>query len=267
MTDRTFVRREPPPFRLIAVRRIEPLSPRLVGVTLAGPGLEGFALTLPAASVRMLLPSPGSSELVVPTWNGNEFLLPDGSRPTIRTLTPRRVDAHALELDVEIVVHGNGAACEWATAAAPGAPVAVSGPGRGYTIEPSAPGFVLAGDETAIPAISQLLEQLPREAPVEVHVEVSRPDARLALPRHPNVTVHWYDLAGGAPPGDTIVDAMRSATIDAGARVWAAGEAAAMQRIRRNLFAERGMARAQAVVRGYWKLGRGGGADAERGGP
>ncbi len=261
MTDRTFVRREPPRFRQIAVRRIEPVSARLLGVTLAGPELEGFAVDLPAASVRVLLPSPGSSELVVPTWNGNEFLLPDGSRPTIRTLTPRRVDAGALELDVEIVVHGNGAASEWVTAAGPGSPVAVSGPGRGYTIEASAPRFVLAGDETAIPAIGQLLEQLPQETPVDVHLEVSRPDARLALPEHPRATVSWYDLPAGAPPGDTIVDAMRNATIDADARVWAAGEAAAVQRIRRNLFAERGMARSQAVVRGYWKHGRGGDPD------
>jgi NADPH-dependent ferric siderophore reductase len=39
-------------------------------------------------------------------------------------------------------------------------------------------------------------------------------------------------------------------------RVWAAGEAAAVQRIRRYLFEERGMARAQTSVRGYWKHGR-----------
>jgi NADPH-dependent ferric siderophore reductase len=40
--------------------------------------------------------------------------------------------------------------------------------------------------------------------------------------------------------------------------VWVAGEAAAVQRIRRHLFAERGLTRAQAVVRGYWKQGRSG---------
>ena len=35
----------------------------------------------------------------MPAWNGNEFLLPDGRRPAIRTFTPRRVDPDALELD------------------------------------------------------------------------------------------------------------------------------------------------------------------------
>ncbi len=255
------VRREPPRFRQVSVRRIESVTPRLLRVTLTGPELDGFALELPAASVRLLLPSPGSSELVMPAWNGNEFLLPGGDRPTIRTLTPRRVDADELELDVEIVVHGNGVASRWAASAAPGARAAVSGPGRGYVIDRDAPQFVLAGDETAIPAMSQLLELLPAETPVDVHVEVARPDARLALPAHPRAKVTWHDLPPGAPPGDALVGVMRTAVIEPNARVWAAGEAAAVQRIRRNLFEDRGMTRTHAVVRGYWKHGRGGDAD------
>src|SRR5437762_14058928 len=109
----------------------------------------------------------------MPTWTGNEFLLPDGRRPTIRTFTPRRLDPQALELDLEIVVHGDGAASEWAATAAPGDPAAVSGPGRGYAFEPDAPAFLLAGDETAIPAISQLLEVLPADRPVPAHIEVA----------------------------------------------------------------------------------------------
>ena len=36
-----------------------------------------------------------------------------------------------------------------------------------------------------------------------------------------------------------------------------AGEAAAVQRIRHHLFDERGLSRSHAVVRGYWKHGRG----------
>ncbi|MBA2625189.1 MAG: siderophore-interacting protein, partial [Acidimicrobiia bacterium] len=164
------IRREPPRFRSATVRRVEQVSPRLVGVTLAGPDLEGFTLELPAASVRLLLPPSGTSDLVQPTWGGNEFLLPDGRRPTIRTLTPRRFDPARRELDVEVVRHDAGAACDWASAARPGDPVAISGPGRGYTVDPEAAGFVLAGDETAIPAISQLLEALPAGRPVLVHV-------------------------------------------------------------------------------------------------
>jgi len=233
----------------------------MVRVTFAGPELEGLTVEDPAASVRLLLPSPGAHELVVPSWNGNEFLLPDGRRPAIRTFTPRRLEPEALELDVEIVLHGDGVASRWAEAARPGDPAAVSGPGRGYAVDRDAPAFLLAGDETAIPAISQLLEALPASTPVQVHIEVAHPDARMALPRHPSATVEWYDLPSGAPVGDALVAAVRGADLAPATRVWVAGEAATMQRIRRDLFEHRGLSRAQATVRGYWKHGRAGGAD------
>jgi NADPH-dependent ferric siderophore reductase len=233
----------------------------MVGVTFAGPDLEGLAVEDPAASVRLLLPAPGAHELVVPGWNGNEFLLPGGRRPTIRTFTPRRVDLAALELDLEIVIHGTGVASEWAEAAEPGDPAAISGPGRGYTIDRDAAAFLLAGDETAIPAVSQLLEGLPTEQPVQVHLEVAQPDARRTLPDRPGATVGWYDLPPGSPPGDALVAAVRGTELRPGTRVWAAGEAAAMQRIRQHLFTDRALPRAQASVRGYWKHGRSGDAD------
>jgi len=254
-------RREPPPFRRVAVRRVEALSPRMVRVTLTGGDLRGLTIGDAAASVRLLLPSPGAPELVMPTWNGNEFLLPDGRRPTIRTFTPRRVDPEALELDVEIVTHGGGVASGWAGAAKPGDPAAVSGPGRGYTVDREAPAFLLAGDETAIPAISQLLEALPLDRPVQVRVEVARPDGRLELPDHPGATVEWSDLEPGASSGDALVAAVRAVELAPGTRVWVAGEAASVQRIRRHLFDERGLPRSQASVRGYWKHGRSGDAD------
>jgi NADPH-dependent ferric siderophore reductase len=212
--------------------------------------------------VRLLLPSPATDELVVPTWDGNEFLLPDGSRPAIRTVTPRRfverTGASPPTLDIELVVHGAGLASRWAEAAAAGAPAAISGPGRGYPIDAGAPAFLLAGDETAIPAISQLLEVLPPTAAVAVHVEVAAPDARLDLPAHAHGSVTWHDLPAGAAPGDALVDAVRAADIAPGTRIWVAGEAAAVQRVRRHLFDERAIPRTQTVVRGYWKHGRSG---------
>jgi NADPH-dependent ferric siderophore reductase len=255
------IRREPPRFRRVAVRRVNELTPRMLRVTFAGSELEGLTVDHPAASVRLLLPSPGTTELVMPTWNSNEFLLPDGQRPTIRTFTPFRLDPEAQELDLEVVVHGGGAASQWAAAAQPGDPAAISGPGRGYTIDPEAPAFLLAGDETAIPAINQLLDILPATKPVQVFVEVAAPEARLALPDHPGWAVEWFDLPPGAPSGDTLLTAVRDADLAPDTRVWAAGEAAAVQRIRRHLFEERGLPRSQATVRGYWKHGRAGGAD------
>src|SRR5581483_11986266 len=143
---------------------------------------------------------------------------------------------------------------------------ALSGPGRGYPIEADAPGFVLAGDESAIPALGQLLEALPEDKPVRVVVETADPEARLDLPGHPGATVEWCDLPPGAPPGEALVTAVTAATgadLPAGTRIWAAGEAAAVQRIRRHLFEERRIPRSQTWIRGYWKHGRAGGGDDE----
>ena len=41
--------------------RSEALSPRMVRITLAGGELEGLLVEQPAASVRLLLPSPGTA--------------------------------------------------------------------------------------------------------------------------------------------------------------------------------------------------------------
>jgi NADPH-dependent ferric siderophore reductase len=202
-------------------------------------------------------------ELVLPTWDRNVFLLPDGTRAPIRTMTPRRVDPAAGELDLEIVDHGSGPASTWAASATPDGRVAVSGPARGFPVPADATGFVVAGDESAIAAISLLLEALPADRPTAVHLEVADPQARVALPDHPCATVTWHDLPQGDPPGSTLVDAVRAAPIAGGDRVWAAGEAAAMQRIRRHLFDERGVARPRTWIRGYWKHGRTGDDDTE----
>jgi len=233
----------------------------MVRVTLGGPQLNGFVVGEPAASVRLLLPTPGSGDFVLPSWNGNEFLLPDGGRPVIRTFTPRRVDAATSEVDLDIVVHGAGVASGWAEAAGPGDQAAISGPGRGYTMDAEAAAFLLAGDETAIPAISQLLEAIPAGAVVAVHVEIAHPDARQPLPGHPRATVTWCDLPPGAPSGDALVAAVRGAELPAGVRVWAASEAAAAQRLRRHLSEDRGLPRTEVHVRGYWKSGRSGETD------
>ena len=242
----------------MTVRRKAWTSARLVRVTLAGPELEGFEVPDPAASVRLLLPSGGpGADLVLPAWNGNEFLLDGGRRPVIRTLTPLVAAGGAGdELDVEIVVHDGGAASTWAVAAEPGAPAALSGPGRGYTVDADAPAYLLAGDETALPAIGQVRAALPEGLPVQVHVEVAHEEAVQPLPG-----VTWHPLPPGAAPGDALVAAVVDASADLveGTRCWVAGEAAAVQRIRKHLFQDRGVPRAHTSIRGYWKHGRAGG--------
>ena len=166
MGTRELPGRRPPELRTVDVAGVEELSARMARLTVTGGELDGFEIVEPAASVRLLIPTTGTADLVMPEWNGNEFLLPNGERPILRTFTPRRFHPDRPALDIDIVLHADGATSRWVEEAQPGDPAAVAGPGRGYRIDRGAPGFFLAGDETAIPAIAQLLEQIPADIPV-----------------------------------------------------------------------------------------------------
>lgn len=255
MTERPPIRRAPPDFVVVEVVAVADRSPWMRSITLAGPGLRGFQLDGPAASLRLLLRR--DSQLELPSWTGNEFRFADGTRPPIRTVTPLRPDPERGSLDVEVVLHPDvaGPLSDWARAAEPGEQVAVSGPGRGYPIDPTDRRYLIVGDESALPAIGQLLEALPAEAELDVVVEVSHPDAVVELPDHPGAEIDWQVLPAGARPGDAMVAAVEQRSIDPSGRVWAAGEAAAVQRIRKHLEAA-GVSRPRTTVRGYWKLGR-----------
>lgn len=253
------IRREPPRFRSAHVVRTAPRSEHLVRVTLGGDDLAGLDAGLPGSSVRLLLPRDGERgpTLELPSWNGNEFLFADGTRPPIRTLTPLRVGDDPPELDVEVVLHGDAPLSRWAAAARPGDEVAVSGTGRGYEVDPDAGSFLVVGDESALPAISTLLPALPPQAEVQVVLGARGPGARVELPPHPRAELRWREPAGGTV-GDAMLDAVRGLDLPDDVRVWAAGEAAAVQALRKHLFDERGLPRSHCVVRGYWKQGRAG---------
>jgi NADPH-dependent ferric siderophore reductase len=224
----------------------------MMRLTLGGDELSGFAIADPAASVRLLLPVGG--ELVMPTWERNVFLLPDGGRAPIRTFTPRRFDTMTNEVTLDVVIHEAGAASDWVQRAGPGDPAALSGPGRGYTVDPAHSAHVLAGDETAIPAIGQLLEALPYDQPIHAVIEIRNREARLPMPHHPLARVDWLERDDSDDPGDVLMGAITGLAIEPGTAVWAAGEAASMYLIRQHLFDEREVPGSAATVRGYWKL-------------
>ena len=257
-TEQLRTRREPPAFVRAGVVRTEPRTPYLVRVTLTGPGLGALRGDEPAASVRVLLPEPGADEVVLPTWNGNEFLAADGARPPLRTLTPLapRASDDAEELDVEVVLHDGGPLSAWARSAVPGTPCAVSGPGRGYEVDADATAFVVVGDESAAPAMGTLVPRLPRHARVGRVHEVRDPAAALDWPDHPGLEVRTVVQPSDGAPGDAALDAVRALDLPDGVRIWGAGEAAGVQRLRRHLFEERRVPRARTVVRGYWKVDR-----------
>ena len=249
------VRREPPRFRRVAVRSKQHLSERMLRVVLGGDELAGFGIESPASSVRLLLPRPGHDQIEMPTWTGNHFELATGDRAPIRTFTPRAFDAEQLELALDVVLHDCGAATDWARGAAIGDEVAISGPGRSETLDPTARSFLLAGDESAIPAISQLLESIGHDCTVAVHIEITHPRARFDLPEHPSATITWHAATRGTAPGDAFATAVERLD-ELPDAIWVAGEAATVQRLRTHLFDERGRTRKSITARGYWKLGR-----------
>lgn len=249
-------RRAPDAFRHVAVTRVVACSPFLVRVTLHGAELDGLDAPEPASSVRLLLADRAGGDVTMPEWRGNEFLLPDGGRPVIRTLTPVRFDPVALELDVEVVLHGGGPLSEWASSARIGGRAAVSGFGRGYVVGAGAASLLVAGDESALPAIATVLTSVAPDVVVRVLVEVRDARARIELTGHAHADVTWILASPGSAPGDALVEAVAAESVTAGSRVWAAGEAAAVQRIRRHLFDERMLDRSAVVARGYWKHGR-----------
>ena len=249
------IRREPPRFRRVSVRSKHLLSERMMRVVLGGDELAGFAIESAASSVRLLLPPPGEDHIEMPRWTGNQFELANGDRAPIRTFTPRHFDAERLELTLDVVLHDHGAATDWARRTDVGDEVAISGPGRSETLDPSAQSFLLAGDESAIPAIAQLLETIGRDRSIAVHIEISDPAARVELPDHPNATITWHDAVAGAAPGDSFATAIEETSVLPDS-IWVAGEAATVQRLRTHLFDERGRTRRNVTARGYWKFGR-----------
>ncbi len=243
----TRVRREPPPLRPVTVAARVELSPRMLRLTLEGEGLRQLVVEQPAASVRLLVPTPGTDDLVMPEWNGNEFLLPDGSRPALRTFTPLRVDNETGRLDVEIVRHPGGAVSGWAETATPGTPAAISGPGTGYDFPAGAEQLIVLADETALPAALQVAETAPDGLVVHVHIEALHAEALRETDLPDRQTVEWHVTEPGATPGGRLVDVVRSLdSMPDVTYVWAAGEASAMQAIRGHLFDTLGLPRRRA---------------------
>jgi NADPH-dependent ferric siderophore reductase len=81
---------------------------------------------------------------------------------------------------VDIVLHGAGVAADWARAAAAGDVMHVTGP-KDSRAWPAADCHILAGDETALPAIARRLEERDPQVRSPVIVEVADRDEEQPL--------------------------------------------------------------------------------------
>lgn len=237
-------------------------------VTLGGTGLAGFVNGGLDQRIKLLLPLPGQTEPLVPdgeedfTWYQNWRAMDPAVRPVLRTYTVRAQRRDPDELDIDIAVHGDhGPGSRWAMTAAPGDRVTVCGPAieeaGGVEFHPPAGAdwVLLAGDESALPAIAAILDELPAGLPVRVFAEVDGPGEHGYLPAdRPATTISW--LHRGDPRALALPEAVRAAVLPSGTPyAWIAGESAAVRALRRHLVGERGFDRRAVCFMGYWRAG------------
>jgi NADPH-dependent ferric siderophore reductase len=242
----------------------------MVRLTLGGPGIAGFAPSPHADSYVKLVLLPGvgrsaSGADVLATWTTPEgqvdleaarAALPPEHQPRMRTYTVRAYDDMDLTLTVDVVVHGAaGVAGPWAAAAAPGDEIVVVGPGGGYTPDLTADHHLLAGDASALPAIAVSLERLGDAAAGVAVIEVADRSEEVALHVPDGIALRWVH-ADGAPPGARLVEAVRALPWpDGRVHAFVHGEAGSVRELRRYLRVERGMAKEDLSISGYWRLG------------
>ncbi len=237
------------------VLRTGRLTPHVVRVVLGGEGLADFEPEYTDSYVKLLFPPPGAPYAIPFDADDVRARLPREQWPVARTYTVRSWDAVAGELTIDFVVHGDkGVAGPWALAARPGDTLHVLGPGGAYRPAADAGWHLMAGDETALPAIAAALEALPTGARAEVFVEVAGPEEEQDLAVGPGVRVTWVHR--GAAPGTALVAAVLAADLpDGDVHVFVHGEAGAVRELRRFVRAGLGAPRERMSVSGYWRLG------------
>jgi NADPH-dependent ferric siderophore reductase len=288
----------------VHVTRITEVTPSFRRFTFTAHDLHDYGDPGFDQRVKIVFPTAGAGLDAMPTgedWYEAWRRMDADARPAIRTYTTRRVRHEPREVDVDMVAHEVlGPASDWIARAAIGDEVLILAPTAAHTgvsfgidfVPPAAcENILLAGDETAAPAIAVILEQLPSAARGTVVLEVPHADDVAYLPRHPGFDYH---VAARQSEGDRhahLVDAVESAagrlapagrgaeveeididsdilwevprTAKGGAALksaplysWLAGEAGAIKQLRRHLVAEQGVDRRAVAFMGYWRRGR-----------
>lgn len=247
-----------PGFREMTVLRVQDITPHVRRITLTGKDLKRFDCD--SLHVRLLFPPEGLAE---PEWprpgrNGRPVWPPEERRPAQRVYTIRRIDADAGEMDIDFVMHEvPGIASGWAADARAGTIVGLIGPG-GREMAP-ADWVLLAGDETAIPAMARILETLPPATRGLALIEAEDVNEVQDLAHPPGVTVRWLFRNGlEAGCNSLLADAVESVEWpDSGtAFAWIGAEDATAKRIRSYWRGEKGIDKGRSLAVGYWTHGR-----------
>lgn len=255
-TPTPVLQRHPLRARLLQVQRVHDLAPRLRRITLQG-DLDDFSSPASDDHVKLLFAPPGHDRPALPSFGpeGPQFAA-GAVRPVARDYTPRFYDVGTGHLVLDFVLHGHGPAGRWAAQARPGQWLGVAGPRASRVVPDVHDAYLLAGDETALPAIGRSLDDLPPTRAVVLVALVDGPADELPLPPRPRLQCHWLHRGRCGDADDVLAQAVAALALPAGSvYAWVAAESAQMRALRRHLQHDRGFDAAHLHAAGYWKRG------------
>lgn len=219
----------------------------MIRVRLRGDELQGFTS----------LGFDDHIKIFFPTGDGADAT----GTPAMRDFTPRRFDPAAGELWVDFFLHAAGPAATWAARARAGQTLEIGGPRGSALIALSGiDAHVLIGDETALPAISRRLEELPTGSRALVVIETEDGAEHPTLATRATVDVVWVPRShGNEPPAHKLIETLRNLTLPPGhGFFWVALESQAARTLRNYLRTERGIDKRWIKAAGYWQRGTSG---------
>jgi NADPH-dependent ferric siderophore reductase len=239
------------------VTRVEQLTPHMVRVVVGGPGLAGLrAGEFTDHYIKVLFPPAGVDYPEPFDVAVIRETLPREQWPLVRTYTIRKWLPEAGEMWVDFVVHGDaGIAGPWAARAKPGEKFRFTGPGGGYAPDPAAGWHLLAGDESALPAIAAALAAMPAGARAYAFLEVADEAEEQKLETTADAVITWLPR-GSRPIGEALVAAVRELDFPAGqVQAFVHGEATFVKQLRAHLRLQRGLPMSTLSISGYWRRG------------
>jgi len=257
-TNRADRARPARPQAVLSVLSREQLSPHTVRITAGGPGFDALRMNdFTDKYAKVLFVDPGLG--LTPPYDlaALRESLPPGRQPVSRTYTLRRADPEGQQLTIDFVVHGDeGIAAPWAARAEPGDLITMSGAGGAYRPDPASDWYLLAGDESALPAICSALEALPGDARGIAYLETSDPGEYLDAKPPGGVAVVWLHRPHPGSQPELLADAVLAGSwLPGRADVFAHGERESMKAIRAALKTRLGDGD-QVSLSGYWAAGR-----------
>lgn len=187
-----------------------------------------------------------------------KLVFPGGlKRPVVRSYTVREFSPASPAVTIDMVAHGDsGPAASWASRTSIGEEVQITGPGACKPINTDADWFILAGDMSAMPAISVNIDRLPSSAAGDIVLEVISEQDQLDLKVPEGMNVHWVVNPDPEAPNSMLEDAVMALPWrDGDVSVWVAGEFSASRALRQYFRHEKPVRKENMYVSCYWKIG------------